>query len=911
MPDWKTIVQERIASLRLEGASEADLVEELARHLEDRYNELCNTGATHEDAFEATLSELKDMYPFRTNSTRARQLPLRESIPVGDPSSRNLLSDFARDLRYAGRTLRKNPVLVATVVLTLALAIGANTTVFTVVNTLLLDPLPVPHSSELVGLKSAKTGTDAEASGPLPLSYADLKDIQSKNTVFRSLAAYSSPRGVTWQSDNTSQGLFVEIVTGNYFPMLGLTPTRGRFFLSEEDSTPAAHPVAILNYGTWQLRFGGRPDIIGTTLRLNNVVLTIIGVAPAHFIGVNAIFGPDVWVPTSMAERLFPNEMSNLFTDRSKALFHGIGRLRVSASQRQAEANLASIAANLAREYPVTNQDHTIMLQPVRDLLFANNATRSTPVLLGSAGLLVVVGIVLLIACSNVANLLLARAAARRQEMAVRLAMGANRARLFRQLLTESVLLGVLSGAAGLFAAYAGLHLLFGALPSSANFVAPNFDAIVFLFALIVSILTGLLFGTLPALRASRVSLAEVLKEEARAAGRSRGRVSLSNALLVAQVAFSFLLLVTANLFLRSIGRAYTIDPGFQTARLAVFMTNPGQAGYDKAKTRAFYKEVHDRASRIQGVASLSWASNLPLWARRVNALQIEGHQAHSRADTITTILNIVDRDYFQTAGVAIDSGRQFTSFDLENSTPVAIVNEKIAHDYWPNQQVIGKRIQLTGEKQFRQIIGVARNANYTNWAEPAQPCVYVPLEQKYSDGMILYVRTHGSPQQVLTPIQQELHATASQVKISVLTGPETVKNGLFFAKVGVGLLSVFGFLALGLASIGLYGILAYIVSQRKREIGLRMALGAGRRDVFRLIVREGMSLVSAGVLIGFVAALVTASLLSRFLYGISGSDPLSIAGAVIILTVVAFVACYLPARVASRVDPLVALRDG
>jgi macrolide transport system ATP-binding/permease protein len=342
----------------------------------------------------------------------------------------------------------------------------------------------------------------------------------------------------------------------------------------------------------------------------------------------------------------------------------------------------------LAREYPATNEGHTITVRPIREILFASNSSSSTPILFASAGLLVVVGIVLLIACSNVANLLLARSASRQQEIAIRLAMGASRQRLVRQLLTESVFLGFLSGAVGLFIAYAGLQLLFGALPPSANFVAPKLDATVFVFALFISLATGFLFGTIPASKASRASVAEALKEEARTTGRSRKRVTLANALLVGQVAFSFLLLVTATLFLRSIGRAYNIDPGFHTAHLSVFMTNPGRAGYGKPQAKAFSKDVPERVARIPGIESVSWASNLPLWARSVSGLQVEGRQQRSQADKITTIVNTVDRNYFETAGVAINSGREFTNLDQETSIPVAIVNEKMAHDYWPRRRV-------------------------------------------------------------------------------------------------------------------------------------------------------------------------------------------------------------------------------
>jgi len=385
----------------------------------------------------------------------------------------------------------------------------------------------------------------------------------------------------------------------------------------------------------------------------------------------------------------------------------------------------------------------------------------------------------------------------------------------------------------------------------------------------------------------------------------------MANALLVGQVAFSFLLLVTAALFLRSIGRAYEINPGFQTAHLAVFMTNPGQAGYGKAQTKAFYRNARERVARIPGIGSVSWASNLPLWANTVNGLQVEGRQQRSQADKITTVVNTVDRNYFETAGVAIDSGREFTQLDQEDSVPVAIVNEKIAHDYWPRGDALGKRIQLPGEKQTRQIVGIARTADYSAWGEPPQPCVYVPLTQNYSDAMALYIRSKGDPQQVLTPVQQELHAAAPQIRISILTRSTIINGGLFQAKMGVVLLSVFGLLALGLASIGLYGILAYSVNQRKREIGLRMALGAAQGSVLRLILKQGMSLVVTGVVIGFVAALFVGRLLSRMLYGVSASDPASIAGAAAVLLAIALLACYLPARRASRVDPLVALREG
>ncbi len=916
MPDWKNIIRERLAPLRLKGSAEPDLTEELAQHLEDRYRELSSGGASEEEACEAAIAELGDIYPLRAELRRTPRLPKYDPVQAGDSTPGNFMSGVFmevlwRDLRYTVRTMRKSPLFVVFVVLTLALGIGANTTVFTVINTLLLNPLPVPDSSGLSALGVAKVASTSKSSVPMPVSYADLKDYQNRNEVFRSLAGYISPRGVTLQMGRASQGMFSELVTGNYFSTLGIKPAMGRFFLPEEDSAPGAHPVAVINYGTWQARFGGTPEIVGKTLQVNHVVFTVIGVAPPKFIGINAVFGPDLWIPAAMAEQLLPNQMQNVFGDRSKAVFRGIGRLKRGVSRAQAQANLAAIAANLAREYPATNEGYTATVRPIGDVLFASSFGASTPVVFASAGLLIVVGLVLLIACSNVANLLLARSAARQQEMAVRVAMGASRQRLVRQLLTESVFLGFLSGVVGFFIAYAGLHLLFGALPSSANFITPKLDTTVFVFALLVSLAAGFLFGIVPALKASRASVAEALKEEARTAGRSRRKVTLGNSLLVGQVAFSFLLLVTAALFLRSIGRAYNIDPGFQTAHLAVFMTDPGQAGYGEPQTKAFYKDVRERVARRPGVASVSWASNLPLWARATSGLQVEGRQQRSQADKITTIVNTVDRDYFETAGVKIDRGRAFTNIDQQTSMPVAIVNEKMAHDYWPGGNALAKRIQLPGEKQMRQIVGIAKNANYSDLAESPQPCVYVPFEQNYSDAMTLYVRSKGDPKQLLMPVQQEIHAAGPQILISVLTGRDIVDRGLFQAKMGVALLSVFGLLALGLASIGLYGIMAYSVNQRKREIGLRMALGAARASVLRLILKQGMSLVLTGVLIGLAAALVVGRLLSRMLYGVSASDPASIAAAAAVLLGIALLACYLPARWASRVDPLVALREG
>jgi predicted permease len=908
MVDWKSVVRSRLAPLRLTASAELELADELAQHLEDQYRELRSGGASDEEAYRRTISELASVYPLEAGLDRRQRMPRYEPVPAGDARLRTYMDDLARDLRYAGRNMRTNPLFVLFVVVTLGLGIGVNTTVFTLINTLILNPLPVGNADELAAVATADSVSASPPSTPMPISYPNLQDYQARNSVFRSFAGYTPKRVVTWQAGGASQGLFSEFVTANYFSTLDVPVAAGRYFLPGDEGTPSANAVAVMNYGTWQTRFGGAGDIVGTQLRINSVVVTVIGVAPRGFIGLNAFVGPDLWLPVATAEQLLPDEMPAALRNRGTGLFQAVGRLRTGITITEAQANMTTLASALAGEYPAANESQAISVRPVRDLMFGGGATMA---LWASAVLMIVVGIVLLIACSNVANLLLARAVARQHEMAVRVALGASRRRLVRQLLTESMCLGLLSGAAGLLIGYAGMQLLAGTLPASGTSIAPRVDFAVLLFALLISLATGFLFGIIPAFHASRTSVAGPLKESARAAGRSQGRVTLTNTLLVGQVALSLLLLVTAGLFLRSIQRAYEIDPGFQTAHLATFISNPGQAGYGEAQSRAFYREVRERVALVPDVESVSWASNMPLWARPVSGLQVEGRPQRSATDRPTTIVNTVDTGYFKTAGVVIENGRAFTEIDQSTSLAVAIVNAKLAQDYWPGEDALGKRIQLPGETRMRQIVGIARTVNYSSWAEPPQRCVYVPLEQNHLASMTLYVRSKGDPEQILIPVAREVNATAPQVLLSNMrTGRQIIDGGLFQPRIGVALLSVFGLLALGLASIGLYGILAHAVNQRKREIGLRMALGASPPSMLRLILGQGMSLVATGVVIGLAAALVVGRLLRTMLYGVGAADPVSLAGAALMLGGVALLACYLPARWATRVDPLVALRE-
>jgi macrolide transport system ATP-binding/permease protein len=908
MPDWRGKIRERLASLNLPPAREAEIVEELFGHLQDRYDELRDSGTTDEEACRVVTLELS--YTDLLAELQLVEAKHGEAIPEGEAASGHLMSDFWRDFGYGVRVLRNAPSFTIVAILTLALGIGANTAVFTIINTFLLNPLPVTNPSSVVAMNTSHPAKIAQSADLRPISLLNLKEYREKSNTFSSLAGYSSPMAATLSYANESHRVFAEVVTGNYFGTLGIHPAMGRFFSPEEDTKAFAYPVVVIGYAAWQGRFGAASDILGRTIKLNNVVFTIIGVAPKGFKGVNAVFGPDMWVPSMMAEQILPPQQQNALKDRAVLTFNGAARLKPGVSLSQAQADMKTIADELAQQYPETNEGQSVALRPLTEAVIGTNQGQG--LLVGSFFLMTVVAFVLLIACSNVANLLLARAAARRQEIAVRMALGAGRSRLVRQLLTESVLLGFLGGILGFFFGYAGCQFLWSFRPAefAQNLADPKLNANVFVFSLVTALFTGLLFGIAPALRSSRTPVVEALKEETRTAGRSLSGITIANALLIGQVAVSLVLLVVAALFLRSIRSQYAIDPGFETKNLAIVMLYPGQAGYDRTRIEQFYKDMKDRLATVPGIASVSWASNLPMWAHVEAGLMIEGREPRKKSEEISSVVNTIDLDYFSTMSIPLVAGRDFTQNDREGSASVVIINDALANRYWPNQDPLAKRLQIPAEKEFRQIVGVVRTANYQALGEPPQPCVYIPLRQTYFDSMVLYVRTERDPASVLTAVQSQIRNLDPALTVDdVRTGTKVIDQALWGAKMGVGLLGVFGFLALGLASVGLYGIMAYSVNQRRREIGIRMALGAGQVRVWGLILRQGMTLVVSGVALGLVLSTLLGRALSKTLYGVGAIDPLSLGGASLVLLLVAFAACYLPARSASRADPLVALR--
>ena len=908
MPEWKEEVRKRLSGLKLKPERENEIIEELSADLQDQYEELLEQRVDERQAFESVLAELDARN--LASELRTSESAYRAPVPEGAPSAGNWFWDLLQDLRYAGRMLRKSPGFTVVAALTLALGIGANTAVFTIVNTFLLNPLPVEKISELVAVETTSAKKTARSGDLQPLSFLNLQDLKERARSFSSLAAHSSPMAVTMTLNRSPRRVFLEAVTANYFETLGLRPYMGRFFLAGEDAVPGANPVVVLGYEAWQDRFGGDPDVLGRTIKINDTPFTIIGIGPKGFKGVYAVFGPDMWAPSMMAAQVLPAQEKEALSDRALPVFTGIGRLRPGISMTAAQAEMRIDGAALAKEYPDANQGQGVVLQPLKEAAFG---PERQGVVLGSTLLMAIVSIVLLTACSNVANLLLARASARRQEIAVRMALGAGRGRLLRQLLTESVLLGLLGGCFGLFFAYAGCQLLMALRPAeyAQNLAELNMTANVYVFAFLVAILAGVVFGIAPALRSSRASVSEALKEETHTVGRSRGRATLANALLGGQVAVSLLLLVVAALFLHSIEREYTIDPGFQTKHLALFMLYPGQAGYDQTRTEQFYKNVRERVARLPGISSVTWASNLPLWGRKETGIEIEGQEQRRKSEAISSVVNTVDLDYFSTLGIPFREGRDFTQEDRDISTPVAIINETMAARFWPGQDAVGKRLKLPSGKDFLKVIGVVKTANYGTLGEPPQPCVYIPLRQNYADSMNLYIRTAGSPSTVLATVQNDIHEVDPALPLEdIRTGTKVIDQALWWTRIGVGALGVFGLLALGLASVGLYGIMSYSVSQRRREIGVRMALGAGQTSVALLVLRQGMTLVLAGTAAGVALALLAGRGLSRFLYGVNGVDLVSLGGACAVLVAVALLACYLPARRASRVDPLVALRE-
>ena len=911
MPDWKALVAERIDASSPRNAShhvDTQTIEELAAHLQDRYDELRAAAVADDDAVARTLREWADD-EWRHAPRHQPPHPARPPLVAEMSSSGSVLTDLWRDFRHGARLLGRDASFSITVILTLAFGIAATTVSFTVINTILLAPLPVAGADRLVLISGRDTADPENANAQLPLSYADLQDLRRRNDALESLAGHAGPYGVTLTGDAPPQRIFLELVTANYFDTLGITPSVGRFFFDSEDAVPGAHPVLVLSHTAWRTRFAARADIAGQTVEINRMRFTIVGVAPPGFKGLDAVFGPDVWVPSMMAAQVVPSERRDVLHDRAALAFGAAGRLRPNAGLDQARANLEAIAAQLTREFPVVNRGRSVAVRPFSRASLAGLSPQLA--VLTSMAILAIPALVLLIACSNAANLLLARATTRGREFAVRLALGAERSRIARQLLTENAVLGVMSGALGLAAAWMGAQFLWSFRPAeyAQNLIDVSLDRNVVLFGMAVSFVTTLLFGMAPALTASRTNLITAMNEAARTAGHTKRTVRWRHTLLVGQVALSLMALATAGLFVQSLERASAIDPGFERERLGIVLLNPGQTGYDRPRAEQLYRTVRERLSEVPGVTSVSWATNLPLFARPSRKLATAGAMTFEHQAAPLTVVNTVDAGYFTTTRIAVTRGREFTELDGRASEPVAIINEALAERYWGDRNPIGDHVSFAGDAR-RRIVGVVRTVNYGKIGEPAQPCLYLPLSQNFTDAVVLYVGTAMDPAPLLPTIQREIQRIDARLDVAdARTIRKVLDQALFGQTMGGALSGVFGLLALSLASLGMYGVMAYTVNLRQREMGVRLALGAEPRKVVRLVLRDGLRLVSIGIAVGLSGAVAIATVLSRLLHGISPVEPLSLLGGTALLAGVAFIACYLPARRVSRLEPVSVLR--
>jgi predicted permease len=908
-------LRSRLRGLRLSPAREAEIIEELSQHLDERYDELRRGGASEAEAFRLAVEELHEPDTLARHMRTLRQAHAPAPVTPG-AEGRFWGLDLWPDVRYAARTLRKQPGFTTAVVLTLALGIGANSAIFSLVNATLLQRLPVAGVERLVYVYRGAGSV---------FSYPGYAWIRDGNQAFEGLAAWGGILA-SFNAGGSAEQVTGVIVTGNFFDLLGITPARGRLITTADDVTPGAHPVAVISYGFWHSRFAGQPDIVGRDIRLNGHVFTIIGVAPEGFLGPQLGSARDLYVPMMMQAVMRPPRAGysgernpDLLNHRTNSWLFGVGRLKPGITLAQAHADLETLVSSFARTIGPEPPRPVVTVAPVAE---GNPAQRQQ---MTSAALLLggVVGAVLLIGCANIANLLLARAASRRRELAVRLAIGASRARIVRQLLAESLLLSVIGGAAGVGLGWVMVQTFQAASPPAA-LPAVDFaiDRRVLLFSLALSLATGILFGLLPALKASRPNVVPALKDGVDSDTSRRG-VGVKQALVVTEVALSLLLLIAAGLFVRSLRSVREIDAGFDAARLISAPLNINLLRYTTVQGREFYRRVVERIEQLPGVEAATVARVAVLTGgTRVVSLHVEGREAaHDRSqsegagmvarDRTSINANVVGPGFFTTLGIALRAGRDFTDQDAEGRPGVVIVNETAAAMHFPGENAVGRRISVGGPRgPWREIVGVARDSKYGALVEEPRPLAYLPLAQNHETGMTLYVRAAVPPASLIAAVRGEIQSLEPNLPVpNIQTVNDTIGASLYAPRMGAWLLSLFGGLAALLAAVGIYGVVSFSTSRRTREMGIRLALGAERRDVFLLVLRDGMLLAGIGILIGVAGGLAGARSLASFLYGVGTSDMPTFVTTTIFLAAVALAACAIPARRAMRVHPIVALR--
>ncbi len=888
--NWKSEIKRRLADLKLEPTREQEIVEELAQHLEDRYRELKAGGVSSQQATSALIEELSDSELLKRELRRVERPLTRDPVVLGTRRT-NMIADLWQDLRYGTRSLRTNPAFSVIAIITLALGIGANTAIFSVVNGVLLRPLPYPEPDRLMMVHGISL---QGPQGRIPLCAQDFLDWKSQNQVFESLAGFSSNR-FNYTGREAPEQIEGAWVTSDFFSTIGVQPALGRGFLPGED-TPGAAQTVVVSDAFWRRHLGSNPNVIDQPLTLNGRAFTIIGVMPAGFRFPEK--DTELWA----AERLAP-------TRRGPYYMWGLGRLGPGATPERARNEMDMIARRVQDQTNSPTRDWTWM----SFLLSERIVGKIRPALLV---LVAAVFFVLLIACANIANLLLARATAREKEISVRIALGASRSRLLRQLLTESVLLAAVGAAAGLPLAIWGVQALVAMTPDDFPRVQEiSIDGRVLGVTVLVALICGLIFGLAPALQSSRLNLNEALKEGGRGVDGSARR-RMRSALVVTEIAFSLVLLIGAGLMIKSFVKLQSVDPGFNPDHILTMHLTLPRVRYDSdEKVNSYYQQLIERLSSIRGVEAAGLSISLPPDHLEVSdSFSIEGKPwPEGTTEPIVPIVS-TSTEFFTTLGIPVLQGRGFDQNDKEGSPLVVIINQTLAERYIPDENPIGKRFRIGGADRLRnpwmEIIGVVGDVKHSGLDAKPEPAYYMPLAQSAWRSTYLVVRGQMNPVNLLPAIREQIWELDKDIPIAKLaTMDQLLVESVAVPRFRTLLLGVFAALALVLASVGTYGVVSYSVTRRTHEIGIRMALGAKGREVMALVIRQGMVLALLGVALGVAGSLALTRLMESLLFEVSTTDLATFGVVAALLIAVAFLACWIPARRASRVDPMTALR--
>jgi macrolide transport system ATP-binding/permease protein len=881
---WRYKLPLRLRSLFHRNKAELDLSEELQFHLQNQIDEYVAQGMDPKEARRAAFRSLGGVEQVKEECREARKM--------------NLIENLVRDMRFGLRMLRRSPGFTVLAILCLTLGIGANAAVFSWVEGILLRPYPlVSHQERLVALAGTVRDERDETSWP------DLLDVQTSCTLCETLFV-SKITGATLSIGERAQVVTGSIVSANYFDATGVHPILGRGFEPGEDTGSNAHPVVVISYHLWQTRFRGDPEIIGKTQRFDNVVHTIIGVAPEGFYGTFVGRAMEYWLPVSMLEAFYSG--GDKLEDRGARWAEAYVRLKPGVTRTQAQQEISAIAARLEAEYPATNRGRGIKVWPLWQTPF-NHASHLLPTL---EIMVVVVTFVLLIVCANVGNLLLVRSFARRREMTVRLAIGAGRGRLLRQLVTEGLLLSACGAAGGMLLAYWCRQALVLLFPGDVMYLPGQIDGRVLGLSAAICLVVTVVVGLVPAFQTRHLALADTLKTEASAVMGARGRAWFRSSLVVLQVTLSFILLVGATLLMQSLRKIRTTSPGFSTTRVFDTWIPLAAAGYDASRAKTFQDELIQRVRALPGVEAAAYARVVPLSYGSFSStpIAVDGCEPQPIGQPTDELYNEVSPDYFATMGIPLISGREFTRADDENAPRVAVVNQTMVSRYWRGQNPIGQRLQVKGN--WVRVVGVVKDSKYYSMDETPRAFFYVPLRQYFDIEPDIHIRTTQPRQTVQTALIREVRALDPNLALyEMITLQEQVNRSTSHQLVAVTLVALLGGLTLLLASLGLYGVMSYSVSQSTRELGLRMALGAGASNVLRLVLSRGLLLTTTGIVIGVALALPLTRLLGDLLYQVSPRDPLAFAAACAVMTLASAAACFLPAWRATRTDPIRALR--